>query len=215
MNRIATSLAIGTIAVLLGSGCKIVVTGADTYETCSFSSDCGSSTDSCITIPGPASSLSACSHTCTDDLDCEYGGRCVTAGSGNFCVESCSSDFSCELGWSCQGFDARGNICLPGSSGIPAYDECSPSGDSCLSPNACYTISVDGASRGVCTDSCSSDATCPYDSRGFNGRCLSFDGGGVYSCFESCVAASDCAVGFACKSALSDGTSFPAICLPI
>lgn len=97
---------------------------------------------------------------------------------------------------------------------IPAYDECDPSFDQCEPGTGCFTVSVDGATAGLCTDFCGSAADCPRDARGVRGECISFDGGSSFECFERCVDSADCAAGWACTTA-AGGQSFPPICLPI
>jgi hypothetical protein len=188
---------------------------AGTYETCSVSDDCGDAADGCFGFTGAAS---ICTRACAADSDCPVGGRCLSQDSGaSFqCVETCVSE-TCAAGWSCQNVDARGAACLVGSPGIPAYDECVPgSSPSCASGLSCSTIAVDGASAAMCTmHTCGPGVACPRDIDGMIGECLSFDGGALYTCFEPCSVATDCAPGWTCKGRLADGTTFPPICLPM
>jgi hypothetical protein len=108
-----------------------------------------------------------------------------------------------------------GGCKVVGGAGIPPYFECSTSSE-CDLGLGCFNISTDGASRNMCTTSCSTASDCPSDvMAGGRGDCISFDGGGSFTCFHACATSGDCPTGFACKSRLADGTTFPPICLPM
>ncbi len=220
-------LGVVMVAAFMASGCKLVPAGALTYENCSAPTDCSSGRDSCLTVSSPTDTRGMCTRACLSDSECPGTGRCLSFdGGSNFtCFQGCVTSNTCDFGWTCQN-SAGGStfppVCLPGSPsgpppGVPAYDECTlgSTAECSVESQGCFGITVDGATRGVCTSSCSSDSTCPLDARGSNGRCLSFDGGRNFTCFEGCFSAADCAAGFACKSQLADGTRFPQICVPL
>jgi hypothetical protein len=101
-----------------------------------------------------------------------------------------------------------------GTSGVRAYDECTPGTTvECEAGTGCFTVSVDGATAGLCTTECVDSLDCPFDVRGVQGECIAFPGA-PFTCFESCLDSSDCAVGWACTTS-AGGSSFPPICLPI
>lgn len=220
MNRILLST-VCVSAMLLGAGCKVVVTGSSTYDSCIDSLDCNDSFDSCVQVSTEERTDSQCTRSCVDDLDCPGSGHCVTfPGSAPFCYQTCITSGICDFGWGCTDLSDGSAVCLPGSGstvdpGIPAYNECNPADDRCTtSVEGCFTFNVDGVVAGVCTSSCSTAAECPTTAGGLAGACISFSGGG-FTCFESCIDSSDCLEGFACKSSLADGSTFPPICLPI
>jgi hypothetical protein len=170
-----------------------------------------------------------CTSGCTTDATCpldRFGtnGRCLSFNGGR--------DFSCwqacriggggsegPFGYDC--FDNDGTtsfppICLPGTA-TPAptqrpYESCTTSAQ-CLGGTTCLRINARGDR--MCTDSCTTDASCPRDRFGALARCLSFDGGRNFTCWQACnlSAGSECAVGYDCFD--TDGvSSFPPICLP-
>jgi hypothetical protein len=230
MKRTALALELSAVVMSaivmgLGTGCTVVVTGSQTYETCGTTSDCASSLDSCFTVT-TTEARSMCTRACATDLDCPGSGRCMSFDAGRtfLCFEGCATSAQCEPGWSC--FDSYGGtffspICLPGRGAPPPatqppYYECTiGSTRECVaSVEGCFTIAVDGVTRGMCTSRCRSDVECPRDRNGALGVCMSFDGGFLFSCFQACRSSLDCPLGFACKSRLADGTTFAPICLP-
>lgn len=220
-NRVALA-SVCAAAMFLSAGCKVVVTGSSTYETCARTSDCNSAFDQCVAVTNGSITDSQCTRGCTDDLDCPGTGHCVSFdGVSSWCYQTCITSAICEPGWGCSDLSDGSAVCLPGTgtpppTGIPPYFECAPGGSPPCDTfsDGCFTISVDGASRGMCTSTCTSDASCPRDEMGALASCLSFDGGGTFSCFHACATSGDCPTGFACKSSLADGTTFPPICLP-
>ncbi|MDQ3033135.1 MAG: hypothetical protein M3Y87_12005 [Myxococcota bacterium] len=224
MNRIA--LATVCMAVMfLGAGCKVTVvdSGVSTYDACSFSSDCNSAFDTCVAVTNEGLTDSQCTRDCINDLDCPGSGHCVSFdGASSFCYQTCLTSSICEIGWGCTDLSDGSAVCLPGSgtpivTGIPPYNECTPgvSPDECSTlSEGCFGITVDGVTAGVCTSGCSSASTCPSTPSGLAGQCIAFSGSPSI-CFEGCIDSGDCLTGFACKSSLADGTTFPPICLPI
>lgn len=215
MKRISLTLAVGTLSLLLGSGCRVTVIGAGsaTYETCGDSSDCSISTDVCVEIPAISggSSQNSCTYECDQDSDCFAGGRCMSFdGLRNFCVQACTTSSQCEIGWSCfDPEDGDGFVCLPGTGApIPTqstYDSCSSS-DQCIdTADECFAYSTDTASVGSCTRSCTADSQCP------SGRCLSLDGGTSSQCMQICTTDASCEVGWSCNAIPGGGA---AACLP-
>lgn len=214
MNRTSLAIAVGTISLVLGSGCRVTVIGAgsDTYESCGAASDCSVSSDLCVEIPAisGSGSLNACTYECDQDSDCINGGRCMSFdGLRNFCVQSCSTSSQCEIGWSCfDPGDGDGFVCLPGS-GAPTptqatYDSCSTS-DQCIdTADQCFSYSTDDGTVGSCTRSCTADGDCP------SGRCLSLDEGTSFQCMQTCTSSASCESGWSC-SAIDAGA---AACLP-
>lgn len=100
--------------------------------------------------------------------------------------------------------------CLPRR----AYDPCVINAD-CPAGTQCLTITA--SSDRMCTSSCGSDAGCPLDRFGSNGRCLSFDGGTSATCWQACALSaggSECPVGYGCFDSDATGRTFPPICLP-
>ncbi len=221
MNRIAFAAACLSM-MFLGSGCKVVATGSSTYDTCYSTADCLSGYDSCIPISNAGLRDNQCTRSCLDDFDCPGSGHCVSFdGIESFCYQRCVTNSACEWGWGCTDLSDGSAVCLPGSgtpapTGIPAYNECDPSADTCVSSvEGCFTIQVDRVAAGVCTSSCVTADTCPITANGLSGECISFDSGRNYTCFEACRDSNDCLEGFACKSSLATGERFPPVCLPI
>lgn len=99
--------------------------------------------------------------------------------------------------------------CLPRR----AYDTCSVAAD-CPVGTTCQTITT--ASDRICTTSCTTDESCPADRYGSSGRCLSFDGGANFSCWQACRLGdgSECPLGYDCFDSDATGATFPPICLP-
>ena len=224
-NRWVLLLAVG--AAFFAGGCKLTPAGSLTYENCSFDADCVGLLDRCVTVSSPTDTRAMCTRSCVTSSDCPGTGQCLSfdGGSSFQCFQGCASSATCDFGWTCQsttGGVSFPPVCLPGFAsgpppGVPPYDECTvgSTAECSTESQGCFGITVDGATRGICTSSCSSDASCPLDSRGLNGTCLSFDGGRAFTCFETCRTSADCASGFACKSQTADGTSFPPICVPL
>lgn len=210
MKRTWLGVAVGTLAMLFGSGCKVVVTGADTYETCFTSSDCGNTRDACVEIPGTTDTLAACSHSCSRDTDCEYGGRCLSFDGGGsfFCVQSCTSSATCEIGWSCNSIDTGNNVCLPGTTGPTptqdTYDSCTSTSECIQTADTCQAV-AGTVTLNACTRSCAADTDCPG-----GGRCLSLDGGSTFQCMQTCTTSGSCATGWSCN-VIDTG---PSACLP-
>ena len=94
------------------------------------------------------------------------------------------------------------------------YEPCVASSE-CPSTLSCLRIT--SADDRICTASCSEAApSCPNDPLGVPGRCLSFDGGRNFSCWQACAFDGDreCPTGYRCFD--TDGvSSFPPICLPL
>jgi len=65
-----------------------------------------------------------------------------------------------------------------------AYDPCRVNAD-CPPSTQCLEITADGDR--MCTTSCTTDASCPNDRYGDDGRCLSFNGGANFSCWQACA----------------------------
>jgi hypothetical protein len=192
-----------------------------TYEICSTSADCISSIDECETIATTTATSAMCTSTCGSDVDCPGAGRCIDFGATGtaFCFSACSSSATCETGWTCQTPASGVNVCLPGTAGpppgIPPYDECTFGSDDCSVESAgCFNVMVEGVTAGLCTSQCSSDASCPLDVMGERGRCISFDGGGIFTCWEACRDSGDCPTAWACKTS-AGGVTFPAMCVPM
>lgn len=221
MNRMTFAAACLSM-MLLGSGCKIVLTESSTYETCVSTADCASSFDSCISVSNDGITDGQCTRSCINDRDCPGAGHCVSFdGVNSYCYEMCVSNSACEPAWGCTELSDLSSVCLPGRgtpapTGIPAYNLCNPRNDACdSSVEGCFTIRLDGVAASVCTSSCATSASCPFTERGLPGECLSFDSGTTFTCFEACRTSGDCLSGFACKNSLADGSSFPLVCLPI
>jgi hypothetical protein len=127
-----------------------------------------------------------------------------------------------SLSWFVLGAGALGLVlggCKPAPA--PPYDVCVTNADCTAAVDGCATVAVDyvdyRATGGICTDNCDSSVDCPYDGRGIQGACLSFDGGANFVCFERCVSDFDCPGGFSCQDRTWTGTAysyFEPICLP-
>ncbi len=195
------------------------------YDPCRVNADCPPSTQ-CLEITADGDRM--CTTSCTTDASCpndRYGddGRCLSFNGGaNFsCWQACAigRGSECPFGYDC--FDTDGvssfpPICLPSRAPTATqrpYESCSTTAD-CLGGTQCLSINARGDR--MCTDSCATASSCPADRFGTAARCLSFDGGGVFTCWQACnIAAggSECAAGFGCFD--TDGvSSFPPICLP-
>lgn len=100
--------------------------------------------------------------------------------------------------------------CLPGR----AYDPCSVNAD-CPATTSCQLITAMGDR--MCTTSCNSTSDCPLDRFGSSARCLSFNGGDSFSCWQACAAGgsgSECPFGYDCFTSDGSGATFDPICLP-
>jgi hypothetical protein len=194
---------------VLATGCKIVINGAETYETCMVTSDCSSSADNCLSVSTGGSSRAICTRGCTGHFDCPGSGRCVAvAGGGATCFEGCLSSTTCEPGWSCQRTGGE-DICLPGTAGgtVPTYGTCSVSADCSMATDTCLEIQGPDTTRiSMCSHSCVTQGDCP------GGYCLSFDRGASFQCFDRCMRSSDCESGWSCLD--NAGGYVPPICLP-
>jgi hypothetical protein len=92
----------------------------------------------------------------------------------------------------------------------PVYSTCGTTNDCELAADACYTITNDGVSRGMCSMTCASDSQCTRSSTGEPGACYDVMGSGVLLCYERCFTDADCAAGFGCIAT----DAGDAICLP-
>lgn len=207
----------------LGTGCKVVVVGSNTYETCGTTADCSDPLDSCVAVT-TTETRSMCTRSCTTAADCPGAGRCLSfdGGSHFVCFEACVSNSQCDPGWSCTDYVGTTSVppvCLPGVNpppGTPPYYQCTPgSTTECTrAVQGCFTVTIDGIGRGMCSSSCRASADCPLDDAGVRGVCYSFDSGRTSACFHACRTTSDCPPGFACKNQ-ANGASLPFwICLP-
>lgn len=84
------------------------------------------------------------------------------------------------------------------------YVTCTTSAD-CRAGASCQTITWTGGSGRMCTGSCGLSSDCPH-----SGRCIDIAGDAHFLCFDHCVPATGCGVGFVCQT-LTNGDS---ICLP-
>lgn len=88
-------------------GCVVVEDNyTPIYDPCFSTSECDAYSDACweITIDyGDAIVTDAmCSVSCIDDLDCPYGGYCLSIGGERpICYQPCYDDFDCAHGFSC------------------------------------------------------------------------------------------------------------------
>lgn len=122
MNTLLKSLAL--MAVISSTGC--IVTDpigsplADTYEECSFNSDCFSS-DYCEDLSSSTVDTAICTQACFNNRDCPttsagFEGVCLPYGGYDACVESCRDDFDCLSGFRCEVESLTGLdylICVP------------------------------------------------------------------------------------------------------
>ena len=120
MNQLGKYLAV-TVA-LMASGCIVVTDDvADSYEECSFDSDCFSS-DYCQPFSSSTQDTAICTQLCFDNRDCPttasgFEGVCLPfTAFDDACVESCRDDFDCATGFRCEveretGLDFL--ICVP------------------------------------------------------------------------------------------------------
>lgn len=210
-------LALGAASVL--GGCRPI----RAYEPCSVNADCPGGTE-CLVITTDRDRM--CTAGCTSDATCpldRFGtnGRCLSFNDGaDFtCWQACSlgaGGSECPFGYDC--FDVDGiPICLPDRvAPTPTqrpYASCATTSQ-CLDATVCLTVNTDGDR--MCTDSCTTDASCPRDRAGTLARCLSFDGSN-FTCWQACnpsAGGRECEVGFGCFD--TDGvSSFPPICLPL
>jgi hypothetical protein len=221
MNRVVLVLSLVT-PLLTGmlAGCRPFV---DSYESCSFSSDCISADETCLQIFNGTSSDRICTTSCAGDGDCAIDGTgdrgvCSTAGGGGpTCLQRCASDPDCFGTRVCSG-----GVCLPRPSTptgtVRNYRSCFASSD-CRDAPQCVTFTVTGAgTANICSlTGCRNDDDCPIDARGGRGACLSFDGGTTSACWERCNVRGDCEDTFNwdCVAAIG-GISVPppGVCAP-
>jgi hypothetical protein len=223
-SNFARALTVSSLgALLFASGCL----PRRAYDPCVVNADCPAGTQ-CLTITADSDRI--CTSSCSTDTSCpldRFGsnGRCISFdGGSNFsCWQACAlggGGSECPVGYDCFDSDATGRtfppICLPsrGSSATQRPYETCTSTAQCLAATQCLGITARGDS--ICTDFCTTDSSCPADRFGSAARCMSFDGGGTFSCFQACnlsAGGSECPSGFGCFD--NDGTSsFPPICLP-
>lgn len=94
------------------------------------------------------------------------------------------------------------------------YDACSVNAD-CPGGTTCQQITAMGDR--ICTTSCATPANCPLDRYGTSARCISFDGGSNFSCWQACAAGAgggECPAGYGCFTEDATGRVFDPICLP-
>lgn len=104
--------------------------------------------------------------------------------------------------------------CLAGCLPRRSYDACTVNAD-CPAGTTCQEITAMGDR--ICTSSCTTVADCPLDRYGTNGRCMSFDGGSSFSCWQACAAGgggSECPFRYGCFTSDATGRTFDPICLP-
>jgi hypothetical protein len=85
------------------------------------------------------------------------------------------------------------------------YESCG-TGDVCNGASNCTSITVNGTAGAFCTQSCSSDATCP-SRLGNAGSCF------MGTCFQKCSSPSDCGSGMTC-TAVTQGSGTINLCVP-
>ena len=218
MNTLHRALVTSSIlAALALGGCR----QSSPYDFCFTSSDCPSGFDCQVVGSGDR----ICTATCTTMASCPADARgraaeCVSfdGGANSTCWQSCSGSGSCPSGFACTGVGTpvAANICLPTrvTATAPPYASCN-GGRSCLGGTDCFSITAAGDS--MCTRNCNSTADCPTDAFGTQARCLSFNGGSSFQCFQACnisAGGSECEGAYDCFDADSSGVSFPPICLP-
>ena len=126
MNTLLKTLAL--MALVSSTGCLYdATTGgpiggvvSDTYEECSFDSDCFSS-DYCEDLSSSTVDTAICTQACFSNRDCPttnsgFEGVCMPYGSYGACIESCRDSFDCAPGFNCEvesntGFNYL--VCLP------------------------------------------------------------------------------------------------------
>jgi hypothetical protein len=220
--RLALSLAVLAGASVLG-GCRPI----RAYEPCSINADCPAGTQ-CLEITTDRDRM--CTAGCTSDASCpldRFGsnGRCLSfnGGADFSCWQACAAGgggSECPFGYDCLTTDGTSTfppICLPvRAAPTPTqrpYESCATTSE-CQSATECLSINTRGDR--MCTDFCTTDASCPADRYGYQARCMSFDGGGTFTCWQACqlsAGGAECAPGYGCFD--SDGSSsFPPICLP-
>ena len=104
--------------------------------------------------------------------------------------------------------------CLGGCLPRRAYDSCSVNAD-CPTGTTCQQITAMGDR--ICTASCTTANDCPVDRYGSSARCMSFDGGSSFSCWQACAAGgggSECPFRYGCFTSDATGRTFDPICLP-
>jgi len=91
------------------------------------------------------------------------------------------------------------------------YSSCGSGPDCTPAADACFVVTNMGASGGMCSTYCTTDADC----LGYAGcYSLAADPAGTQVCYERCTYDSDCAGGFTCLEAVRGGTVVDHICLP-
>lgn len=93
----------------------------------------------------------------------------------------------------------------------PLYSRCSTSPDCTAAADECFVVTNMGASGGMCSTYCTTDADC----LGYAGcYSLAADPAGTQICYGRCANDYDCASGFACLDAVRGGVVVDRICLP-
>jgi len=216
MNTLHRALfASSILATLALGGCQ----QSSPYDFCFTSSDCPAA----FTCQVVGSGDRICTAICTGTGNCPADSRgraatCVSfdGGANATCWESCNlGSPACASGFVCS--DVGGaQICMPTrvvATAVP-YASCN-AGQSCTGGTDC--ISITAAGDRTCTRSCNGVGDCPRDAFGADARCLSFNDGGSFQCFQACnisAGGSECEGGYGCFDSDSSGTSFPPICLP-
>jgi hypothetical protein len=215
-------LSLASLAALALGGCR----QSSPYDLCFTSADCPINL-TCQTVgTGDRICTRACSATDVCPADAQGdASTCVSfdGGSNATCWESCvlgSTDRadSCSSGFTCTDVDAGpavAAICIPTRrAGARPYASCTVAAG-CAGGTECFSVSSTGAR--MCTRSCNSEADCPTDAFGTSARCISFDGGANFECFQACnisAGGSECEGSFGCFDRDASGSTFPPICLP-
>jgi hypothetical protein len=95
-----------------------------------------------------------------------------------------------------------------------SYQSCVFDSDCANVNDQCLPVQRNGVTARICSAPCSglAGAFCPNDGFGNPGRCVSFNGGSTFNCFQACASSAVCDTGLTCV--LESGVGSAQICLP-
>lgn len=211
----------------LTSAC--VVDNPIAYDSCKTAADCtGLYADVCVDVAqtwagGVTIYDSICSTGCTSDGGCSLSangllGFCSTysvlGAAAGTCFERCYTHADCNPGWACAGskdvynLPAKELICVPATTApllVDLYSTCSRVSECVAGANRCEVLdpkwetTTASFQLSICTQTCTSDASCPTSSNGEPGFCTPAGAMSDYAvCVERCDYQTDCRPGFYC-----------------
>ncbi|MCS6857562.1 MAG: hypothetical protein NZM37_07620 [Sandaracinaceae bacterium] len=158
---------------------------------------------------------------CNTDVDCPGGAQCALVKGRRICTRvGCRSHAECNIGGRsglCVSYDGGLTFQCVAQTTTAPYFPCTSDAE-CPLGTSCLRITEDG--HRMCTSLCSSTGgsrDCFFDVNGLEPRCMSFDGGRTFSCWQACdpaLGGIECPPSYGCFERDRTGRTFPPICLP-